>query len=98
MQRLEQRGPGHRHAHQVLGFFRGLLGLLHVHPGILVADIGHLKEVLVQPGIDHGLPEQGLVGDGRAGRHHHPVELLFFDDLGHVHLGVLGAGEEIFVT
>ena len=81
-----------------LAFSVAFSGSLHVHPGVLVADIGHLEEVLVEPGVDQGLPEQGLVGDGRAGRHHHPVELLFLDDLGHGHLGILGAGKEISST
>ena len=94
-QRLEQGGPGHRHPHQVFGLVRGLVVLLHVHPGILVADVGHLKQILVQAGVDQGLPEQGLVGDGGASRHHHPVEVVFLDDPGHVDLGVLGAGEQV---
>ena len=79
-QRLEQGGPGHRHPHQVFGLVRGLVVLLHVHPGILVADVGHLKQILVQAGVDQRLPEQGLVGDGGASRHHHPVEVVFLDD------------------
>ena len=94
-QGLEQGGPGHRHPHQVLGLVRGLVALLHVHPGVLVADIGHFKEILVQTRVDQGLPEQGLVGDGGASRHHHPVKVVFLDDFGHIDLGVLGAGEQV---
>ena len=45
-------------------------------PGILVANVGHGDEILVQPGLAEGVLEQGLMGTGAAGGHHHPVEAL----------------------
>ena len=50
LQGAEQGGLGHGHAHQVLGLLGGRLGIIGVHPGVLVADVGHLEQVLVQPG------------------------------------------------
>jgi hypothetical protein len=54
----------------------GELGIVFVDPGVVVADVAHFEQVFVQPGIDQGLLEKGLVGLGGAGRHHHPVELF----------------------
>ena len=65
-------------------------------PGTLVADIGHLKEVGIEARVAHGFLEKRFVGAGRTGRHHHPVEALFLDNLGHFILGVLGAAEKVF--
>jgi hypothetical protein len=44
-----------------------------MHPGIMVADIGHLKKVFVQAGIIHSFLEQRLMGTGGTGRHDNPV-------------------------
>ena len=71
------------------------LRLALVHPGALVADVGHLEEVLVEAGVAQHVLEDGLVGGGTAGRHHHPVEIMLLDHLHHLGLGVLGAGEEV---
>ncbi len=68
---------GHRHAHQVPGLFRGHLGIIFVHPGILIPDVGHLKEVFVKPRSHQGLLEQRLMGLGSAGGHHNAVEVIF---------------------
>src|SRR5208337_1588905 len=43
----KKRGPGHRHPNQVFGLRGCSYRFLLVDPGILVADIGHLKEVFV---------------------------------------------------
>ncbi len=47
LQRVQCRCPGHRHSYQIAGFFSGGFRSFRVHPGILVADIGHLKQVFV---------------------------------------------------
>ena len=62
----------------------------------MIANVGHFKEIFVEPGIPKGLLKQGFMGPGGAGRHHDAIELLLFDDLFHLVLGVLGAGEKIF--
>ena len=85
----------HGHADQVLGLLRGPLRLVHVDPGVLVPDVGHLEEALVEPGLPHGLLEEGFVGPWGAGGHHHPVEPLLLYGGGHLLDGVLGAGEEV---
>jgi len=47
-ERLQPVGAGHRHAHQVLRLGRGLHRVGLVHPRVLIPDVGHLKEVLVE--------------------------------------------------
>ena len=91
----EQPGLGHRHVHQVLTLPGGQLRLVLVDPGALVADVGHLEQILVETGGAQHFLEDGLVGGGAAGRHHHPVQVVFPDLLHHLGLGVLGAGEEV---
>ena len=94
-QRLQQPGLGHRHVHQVPALGRGRLRLVLMHPGALVADVGHLEEILVEAGVAQHILEDGLVGGGAAGRHHHPVQVVLLDHLDHLVLGVFGAGKEI---
>jgi hypothetical protein len=51
-------GPGHtgnRHANQVPGLGRSHFRIVHMDPGILVADIGHLHQVLVDSGFTKGI-------------------------------------------
>ncbi len=95
MEGMEGGGTGHRHFHQMFGFYRGFFRIIGMDPGILISDIGHLKEVFVDPAGFEGVHEYSLVGFGRACRHHDPVESVFLDDIFHFFLGVLGAGEEI---
>ena len=66
-----------------------------MHPRTLVADVRHLKEVFVEPGIGQGLLEERFVGEGTAGSHNDLVQFLVPDDLGHLLLGVLRATEEV---
>ncbi len=73
-QRLDQPRLGHRHPHQSLGLLGGLLGLVHVDPGALVADVGHLEEVRVQAGLAERVAEERLVRPRRAGGHDHAVQ------------------------
>ena len=86
---------GHRHADLVLGLGRGGLGFLLVHPGVLVADVGHFQEIGVQTRLPQGVLEQGFVGPGGAGRDDDAVEIKLLDLLGNEFLGIGGAGEEI---
>ena len=53
---------GHGHAHQVFGFLRGFVRVVHVHPGVLVADIGHFEQVFVQARFSNGFPETAVHG------------------------------------
>ncbi len=66
-------------------------------PGVLVADVGHVKEVLVQPGLADSLLKKRFMGSGGTGGHDHPVDPLFLDDILHLFLGILGAGEKIIL-
>ncbi len=49
--------------HQALGLLVGG-GVVFVHPGALLADVGHLQEVGVEPHAREGLPEGELVHTG----------------------------------
>ena len=64
------------HAHEVHGFPGRAFGLAGMHPGVLVADVGHFEEVLVEPGGLESLSEQGLMGSGRTGGHDDAVQPL----------------------
>ncbi len=97
LQRFQVRRAGHRHPHQVLGLFGGGFRVLGVDPGILVADVGHFKQVFVQPAGLQGFHEHRFVGLGAAGGHDHPVELVLLDFFLDFLLGVLAAGEEILI-
>ena len=81
----------------VFRLFGGFRFLAHVHPGALVADVGHLEEVLVETRLPDRLLEQGLVGPRRAGGDDHPVQAVLLDRLLDLLLGILRAGVEIFV-
>ena len=97
LERLGQTHPGDRPTHEVDRFLRRLFGLLAVHPGAVIADVGHLEEIAVQSDLADVLLEELLVRAGRARRHHHPVERVLlnaFLDLGQ---RVLRAGvEQVF--
>ena len=95
VERLQQAGLGQRHADQVFGFLRGLLRLVHVHPGALVADVGHLKQVGIEAGLGQRVAEQRLVRSRGAGGHHHPIQMVFGDLLLDPILGIVGAGIKI---
>ena len=94
-QRIVPGDLGHRHAHLVPGLEGGKGGIFLVHPGVLVADIGHLQEIGIEPRLPEGVLEQGFVGPGGAGRNHDAVQIEFLDPGGNEHLGVGGAGEEV---
>ena len=72
-------------------------GFALVHPGILVPDVGHLKQILVEAGLAQIVLEEGFVGPGAARSHHHPVELMLLDHLAHGRKAVGGAGEGVVV-
>ena len=97
VQGFQPHHPGHHAPDQVLGFFQGLFRLVHMHPGVLVPDIGHLEEVGVEARLPDGLLEHGHVGPGAARSHHHPVEFLFLDEIQNFALGVSGTGEQVLV-
>ena len=78
-------------------FCGGLRLLAHVHPGTLVADVGHLEQELVQARFPDRLAEHGLVRAGRTGGHDHAVQAVLLDGLFDLFLGILRAGVEIFV-
>ncbi len=60
----------------------------------MVADVGHLKEILVQSGLSQIFLKKRLVGPGAAGSHDDPVKPLFHDGLAHPVLAVGGAGKQ----
>ena len=72
--------PFHGGPHQVNGF-AGCFFFVFVHPTALLADIGHLEQILVEPGHPQGMPEGAFVHIGTAGRHHYPVQIIIADVL-----------------
>ncbi len=86
---LEENGLGDGHLDEVLGLLGGRFGALHVNPGALVTDVCHVAEVLVEPSVLACLPEEGLVGPGRARGDDDPVEVLRLYSLGYRLQGVL---------
>ena len=95
VERLQQPSLGQRHPHQIFGFLGGPLWLVHVHPGTLVADIGHLKQVGIESGFGQRIAEQRLVGSRCAGGHYHPIQIVFGDLLLDPILSIVGAGIKI---
>ena len=70
--------PLDQHVHDVDGLGRRLVAIL-VHPGAVFADVGHLAEERVEPGLLGGLAEGLLVHARAAGRHHHAVQPVLGD-------------------
>ena len=95
MQRALVYHPADRHAHQVLGFLCGRLWLVHVHPGTLIANVGQVEQIGIEPHLVDGLLEQRLVRAWRARGHHDAVELVLGDDMLHRVLRVLRASEHV---
>ena len=91
LQRLQVADAGDRHPDDVLGLLGGLFLLLGVHPGAVLADVGHVEEVLVDAGLAERVPEQRLVRSRRAGRDDHAVEPLLPDRVGDLLRRVGGA-------
>ena len=83
---------GHRHPYRILGFLRGSLRLMYMHPRTLVADIGHFKQGTIQSGLAQGSLKERFMGTRSAGRHHQPVQLVLLNGLGQHPLRVLGTG------
>ena len=69
-----------------------------VHPGALIANIGHFKKIFVDPRIEYRFLKERFMGAGRAGRYNHPIQILLFNNLGYLFLGILGAAEEIIFS
>ena len=61
-----------------------------VHPRAMLAQVGHLAQVRVQPRFGTGPPERRLVHPGRTGGHHHAVEFLLLDGLADQRLSRIG--------
>ena len=65
-------------------------------PGIVVANVGHFKQIFVQPRADQRFLEKFLVGAGCTGCNHNPVQVLFTNDLRYLVLSILAAGKQVF--
>ena len=94
-ERLDHARIGDRHPDEVFRLIRRFRLLLHVNPGALVADVRHFEQVLVQAGLPHSLPEHRFMGSGRTGGHDDPVQVVLFDRVADLCLGVLRAGVEV---
>ena len=83
LDRLERRVEGQAvdlGAQDALGLLGGLARVLR-HPRGVLADVGHLQQVGVEPGIGGRLAEGRLVHRGRAGRDDGPRDAVLLDVL-----------------
>jgi hypothetical protein len=71
--------------------------LVHVNPGALIPDIGHLEEILIETHFPNRFLEHGFMGSRRAGGNENPVQLMFLDGFLDLLLGILGTGVKVFV-
>ncbi len=62
-----------------MAFSVAFSGSAAMHPRRLVADVGHLEEERVEPGLTERVLEDGLVRARRAARDHDAVELVLLD-------------------
>ncbi|VVB71795.1 Uncharacterised protein [uncultured archaeon] len=77
LQRSQERSFRHCHGDEVLGLFCGHRWLVHVHPGALLPDVGHLQHVGIEASLRYGAAKGGLVQSRRACGDHNPVKLVF---------------------
>ena len=89
----ERARPGDGHFHEFNRLFGGGFRHGRVHPGTLVADVGHFEQVRVQPGFAQGFAEQRLVRPRGAGGHHDAVEPVLMDHVLDVGQARVGTGE-----
>ena len=80
LQRPMKTNPPHRRVRERHGFGRGFRAV-GMHPRIVLADVDHLEIKRVQSARRHRVAEGVLVQQGRAGGHHHAVELVLADVL-----------------
>jgi hypothetical protein len=66
VERLELAGLGHCHCHQALGLGRRHVAVAAMHPAILLANVGQLKQVRVESSLANCILEQRLVRARRA--------------------------------
>ncbi len=90
-------GLGHGTGHEVLSLLQGSGWLMRVYPGILLADVGHLKEEGVQPRLSHAGAEGWFVQANRTRRYHDAVQLVLLDILLDLALPGIGTGVETVV-
>ncbi len=95
VQGLQQPCLCHSHSYQVFCFVCSRLGLIHMHPGALVADIGHFKEVLVQSCFPAGVSEERLVSPRTARCHYDTVQVLLIYQPGNLLLSVSRTGIKV---
>src|SRR3990172_2924170 len=68
---------------------------MHMDPGILVADIGHLKKIPVKTGFLAIFLEEPFVGAGGTGGHDDARQVLLPDNIGHLDRRILGTGKKV---
>jgi hypothetical protein len=96
--RLSRCGASNSHMHKLFRFTGGFLIILRVHPGALVADVGHFEQIWIQAGGADAVLEERLVSERGAAGDHHPVKIMFFDLLGDMPDAILGAGVQVAFT
>jgi len=95
VQLLEWCGTGNGHSDKSHGLIRCFFRGIGMDPWILIANIGHFKEIFVKPGGTEGIHKDAFMGFGCAGSNDNAVELMFFYQFLHLLLGILGAGKQV---
>ena len=90
---FKEAGFGNGHAHQIPGLLRGPGPIVGMHPGTVLADVGELEQVLVQPCLHQRILKEGTMGHRGTRGHDDPVEVVLLHLLPEILLGVLGTGE-----
>ncbi len=93
-QRMQHGSSRRRHADQVLGLARGGVPVMGMHPGALVADVGHIEQVRIQAGRAQAVAEYRLMGQRRTAGDDHAVGAQLSHLLGDSRHAVLGTGIE----
>ena len=81
VERLQAPGAGHCHARQIPGLFGGQFRPLRMNPRVLVADVGHLKEVGIEARLANGVAENRFVGAWCARRDNDAVQAVLGNPL-----------------
>ncbi|MBT9165995.1 MAG: hypothetical protein DDT25_00659 [Chloroflexi bacterium] len=85
-------GPHHRRPHKCLRLLRGPILM---HPTAMLADVGHLEEIGIQPRLLADTAEGALMEHRRARGHHYPVQPLLLDILHDQRLSRIRAHKDI---
>ena len=92
LERQQLRRPAHGHPDEIHRLRRSLLRIARVHPGALIANVGHLQQIGVETGIAQRIAEDRFVGSRRAGGDDDAIQAILVDPPLDLLLVVVSAG------